>query len=535
MKDSLIYLVERLLKINAIYFDKDELGFQIQSHPSYPSLHAVTGVLDHFNIENVAVAVPINLETLEQLPDCFMAELTIDHSKSLTVVERNKANYDIYRAEHKKETVSKATFLERFTGIVVAVEKPEGTQVKTKPSKTRSYIGLGLLAVLASFLVFNTTVSIANIVYLVLSIIGVIISVAIVKQELGIKTAIGDAFCSGADTKKDCNAVLSSKGSEIIKGYKLSDFGLVYFVVLTVVTFIQIANPTLSFLVAVLAIPITLYSLYYQAVVLKTWCLLCLSTVGILWLQALIPLVAKTDITAIALNNSIVFGMVAISVSIAWYYIKRLVLDVNTLKKDKIEAVKFKRNFELFETMLNKAPVLDTSITESEDIIFGNHESPLEIVVVTSPFCGHCRPVHKQVHDILQKYNDHIKIRIRFNIGVKDETSDLVKIATKLIDIYREQGEYQCLLAMDDVYENGNYKQWLKTWGDHTPKGQSIIELKKEHTWCSDNGIHFTPEILINGKAFPKAYNRADLILFIEELEERSIENASTVAELKTV
>ena len=27
---------------------RDELEFQLLSHPSYPSLHAVTGVLDHF-------------------------------------------------------------------------------------------------------------------------------------------------------------------------------------------------------------------------------------------------------------------------------------------------------------------------------------------------------------------------------------------------------------------------------------------------------------------------------------------------------
>jgi uncharacterized membrane protein len=535
LKDSLIYLVQRLLKINQIYFDKDELGFQIQSHPSYPSLHAVTGVLDHFNIDNVAVTVPLNLETLEQLPDCFMAELTINNSKSLAVVERKKLNYEIYRAEHKKETVTKDTFLERFTGIVVAVEKPEGSQVKTKSSKLGSYISLGLLVVLASFLVFNTSVSIYNIVYLVLSIIGVVISVAIVKQELGIKTSIGDAFCSGMDTKKDCNAVLSSKGAEIIKGYKLSDFGLVYFSVLTVITFIQIQNPVLSFLVTVLAIPITLYSLYYQSVVIKKWCLLCLSSIGILWLQALIPLIEKNNFTEFVLNEVIVFGIVIIAVSIAWHYIKRLVLEVNNLRKDKIEGVKFKRNFELFETMLNKATELNTSIIESEEIIFGNHKSSLEIIVITSPFCGHCRPVHKQIHDILQKYNENVKIKIRFNIGTQDENSPAVKIATALIEIYREKGEYECLLAMTDIYENGDHKNWLKTWGDYTQKEWAIIELKKEHTWCSDNAIHFTPEILINGKSFPKAYNRADLILFIEELEESSNQNASANIEMKTV
>ena len=34
--------------------------------------------------------------------------------------------------------------------------------------------------------------------------------------------------------------------------------------------------------------------------------------------------------------------------------------------------------------------------------------------------------------------------------------------------------------------------------------------------------INFTPEILINGKSFPKEYSRTDLIFFIEDLEENS-------------
>ena len=81
MKDYLIYVTVQLLKKNAIFFDKQELAFQIQSHPSYPSLHAVTGVLDHFNIDNIAAEVPQNLETLLELPNCFLAQVETEKGK----------------------------------------------------------------------------------------------------------------------------------------------------------------------------------------------------------------------------------------------------------------------------------------------------------------------------------------------------------------------------------------------------------------------------------------------------------------------
>jgi hypothetical protein len=65
----------QLLKKNNIFFDKNELVFQIQSHPSYPSLYAVTDVLEHFNIDTIVAEVPKSLETLLELPACFLAQI----------------------------------------------------------------------------------------------------------------------------------------------------------------------------------------------------------------------------------------------------------------------------------------------------------------------------------------------------------------------------------------------------------------------------------------------------------------------------
>ncbi len=125
MKDTLINLVQRLLKRNQISFDKEELSFQIQSHPSYPSLHAITGVLDHFNIENVAADVPANAETLLQLPDCFIAQINTDQGNDLVSIEKKGLNYTIFNTENKKEKISEDNFLKKFTGIIVAVEQTE--------------------------------------------------------------------------------------------------------------------------------------------------------------------------------------------------------------------------------------------------------------------------------------------------------------------------------------------------------------------------------------------------------------------------
>ena len=364
MKDTLINLVQRLLRRNRISFDKEELSFQIQSHPSYPSLHAITGVLDHFNIENVAADVPVNTETLLQLPDCFIAQVNTAQGKDLIVVERKGLDYTLYNTENKKEKLSEDEFLKKFTGIIVAVEQSEDSiHVKTSSNKT-SLLALGVLSVFAAFMVYKSSASFYTIAYLLLSIVGIITSIAIVKQELGLKTSIGDAFCSGADDKKDCDAVLTSKGAEIFKGYKLSDFSLLYFTGLILLTFIQADNPIISYTISLVAIPVTLYSIYYQYAVVKKWCLLCLSIVGVLWLQALVPVITNTYISNFILTDAVSFGFVAVATCLLWSYIKPLITDVNQLKKEKIESVKFKRNYTLFESLLHKISTVKYTIKQ---------------------------------------------------------------------------------------------------------------------------------------------------------------------------
>lgn len=528
MKDSLIYIVELLLKRNKIFFDKKELSFQIKSHPSYPSLHAITGVLDHFGIENIAADVPVNSETLLQLPDCFLVQVQSNQIKDLAVVERKNNNYFLY-LEDKKEKLTEIEFLKKFTGIIVVVEKDEENNQKPKETKLKELIGFVILALLSSYIFFINKTSWHSIVYLLLSITGLVTSIAIVKQELGLKTTIGNAFCSGADEKKDCDAVLTSKGAEIIKGYKLSDLSILYFIGLTFLTLIQITKPTLSYAISLLAIPITLYSLYYQYAVVKKWCLLCLSIVVVLWLQAVFPLIKNVFSNDFLVNDFVILFITATLTWLIWSYIKPLLIEVNSLRKERIESVKFKRNFGLFNSLLQKSSTLNTSIQSIEEIVLGNPNSALEIVVVTNPFCGHCKPVHKHIDEILKRYNENVKIVIRFNINVNDKDSDAVKITSRLIEIYNIEGAKFCLEAMDDIYGGQKPKDWLIKWKDCTNKEKYILELETEKDWCKKNTINFTPEILVNGKSYPKEYNRTDLIFFIEDLEESCNANTQLV------
>ena len=106
MKGAL-HLLLTLLKTNKIKVDKDELEFQLLSHPAYPSMHSLSGVLSHFNIDNIAVNVPINEETLDLMPPSFLAQVKSKNGEKLVVVESKDNGYAIKDGLDKPQAQTK--------------------------------------------------------------------------------------------------------------------------------------------------------------------------------------------------------------------------------------------------------------------------------------------------------------------------------------------------------------------------------------------------------------------------------------------
>ena len=282
-KDTLALIVSRLLQKNKVSFDKPELLFQIQSHPSYPSLHAITGVLDHFKIENVAANIPTDKTSFEQMPDSFMAQI----KNELAVVTKTKKGVQVYDHTLKAKNISTEEFLEDFTGVIVAVASTEESEEKSKKSYTTTALA-GALGLVLLITLYASVPAPATLVFLALGALGLGISIAILRQEFGLQSTLGDAFCATTTEKKDCDAVLNSKGALVLGKYKFSDLSLIYFLSLTLFSFFTIIRGeslAMGYYFSLLALPITLYSIYYQGFVIKKWCMLCLTIVGLLWAQ----------------------------------------------------------------------------------------------------------------------------------------------------------------------------------------------------------------------------------------------------------
>ena len=205
----------------------------------------------------------------------------------------------------------------------------------------------------------------------------------------------------------------------------------------------------------------------------------------------------------------------------AWTLFKPLFRQVQEGKRLKIDYYRFKKDYRIFSGLLSEKPQISTELKGLSEMVYGNSISGLEIVIVTNPFCGYCKSVHTMVEKILEKYEDKLKVVIRFNINTSYPDSEVVSITTNLMNIHLTQGPEESLEAMQEAFHKLSAQDWITKWTDKDFfPGHLLDDVQLQKDWCTENKINFTPAVLINGRFMPKEYEREDLLFFIDDLYE---------------
>lgn len=520
MDENLFYLLKGLLSKNGIKVNNAELKLQLFGHPSYPSLHSLTGVLDHFKIPNLAIEIPKTEENISILPEHFIAHVDGKRGNYFVLVNKKQQNFQINYGNSNTEFLSITQFIELWTGVVLIIEPDENIKTDFSPSFLKRLLLTSPILLITCFSFMSQ--NLYEFVHFVLSITGLTICVLILQHEIGVSSTILNKICTGVSDKISCDEVMQSKGSKLFGAIKLSDLGIIYFLTILLSSLLIVTGnfsytPLLA--ISLLALPFTIFSIYYQFRIVKKWCLLCLGVVLVLWLQSAVAIASinSTSELITAPNSYLLFAITAYFTILFWLFIAPRIRQEQEFFSLKIQFNKFKRNFELFNYLLFRSTPIDTAIPKTDEIIFGAIDSKLELVIVTNPLCAFCKNAHRIIHQILS-HNTDVRIVIRFNLSKNPEAVDY-KIASTLLEIFHTKGEQKCLTAMDEVYSGNSYLTWLKKWGETMNKNHTNILLAQKN-WCTENNILFTPEILLNGRPYPKEYEYKELQYFLEDLAE---------------
>lgn len=536
MKAQFFLLLKNTLKKNHIYINWEELKLQLLSHPSYPSLHALTGVLDHFNIPNAALRLPCNLEILEDLPTDFLAVLEYEDQEQLYQIKRLKEGIQLQSEGEKTTTITKSKFLQLWTGVVLLVEKEEHSfQKKGTLNSVLTYTGIALLSIL---LLYQIQVSFPFYAYTIghflLSLLGIVFSIYILREELGLTSTFQQKVCAQGKTTS-CKTVLNSKGATVFKILKLSDIALFTFGSFSLIwilsSILNIDTSTLVFSASSVGTLVIIYSIYYQGVILKKWCTLCLGIVSVLTLQAIISISFFVEhgfkaipINAIVLTTSSVLTTILIS-----NLIKRIWTQLKHLNEKEVQYLKLKKNFTVFKSLLtNEQKVQDDSLIEDE-IVLGNKNAPVILTLVTNPFCSYCSSALEDIEQLYLKAENHLQIRIRFATKFEDKQSMVYQLVITALELYHTKGQLASLAFLKRAHSK-NKRELIDNLKNGLQKNTNYdLVIKKQYDWCQKNNIHFTPAFFLNGYKFPAAYERTDVITFIEDL---TVENTNSLKKM---
>lgn len=516
-------IVKFLLDYN-IQVNQSEFAFQIQSHPNYPSLISITDGLNHFNIKHYAIEIDPSEENLKALPNNFLTVLK-NNSELLVVTKKGDGTLKISKTNGNRE-LGQDEFLELWRGIVILIDSKDFHKVDSPKQSKKLNLAAYTICLMAPFLYFiyqSTTNHV--LIQFALAAIGLMVALLIKRSESGSGPVVLEKFCTSIKGF-DCHAVTQSSGSKIFGKIDMASLSFIYFSSVILFLFVGPINRLDSSILAlffILAIPITLYSIFYQGIVVKKWCPLCLATVLIVWLQAIssLDMMNLELISGIIITDLTILSMCVLFSAALWYRGEPI---YDSLLEDKAkvkELLRFKKNFPLFASALQNVSTIDTYISHSgEEIILGSPDALIELMVITNPLCTFCSSAHSEIDKLLERFGEKVKVRIRFNVqSTKSGTSH--QISSSLIQIYHDDNKEYFAKALGHAFSGGKMTQdeWIGKYSKDTcPRTNSILE--DQLSWCRKNGINFTPAFFVNSKKIPEPYELKDFKYFIDDLYE---------------
>jgi uncharacterized membrane protein len=515
-----IIVPKQLLKHLGINVSDFSLSNQLQDHPDFPSVMAVSDCFAEWNVSSKAYYIGKDEYLAEDLFFPFIAHTQANGGLFMLVHQINNGKVVYSDENHLNKEITEEEFLKRWSGYALHAEAtPQsgeigyfGKQLRGKLA-TLSVPLLVLSLLLAIFLGLSTqSLTIGYGLLLLFKIVGVATSVLLLLHSIDANNPLLQNLCSLGE-KNNCNAILKSDAAKVTPWLSWSEVGFFYFTgsLLSVIFIPQ----SLNFLVwlNLFSLPYTIWSIYYQYIQ-KNWCVLCCTVQAVLWLEFIAVLLFIPNafqLNYLFFGPSQLVGIVLCFVMpvLAWYMLKAMLQKATEHRLLKNQLKKFKYNSELFSHALVSQPRYAIP-NDLMPVTLGNTEATTVITMVSNPFCGPCAKAHKTLEDWLKTRED-IQLKIVFTTANHDDDHK-TKVARHIAALNQRNDTAFVEKALNAWYalREKKYEVWEKDY-PVTITDEICKVTQKQKEWCDMAEIAFTPTILVNGYKLPEPYRLDDL------------------------
>ncbi len=522
-------LIKSLVQQLGLKVTVDTLTATLRRHPDYPSLAALSDVLHQWHVPNLAVR--LQPYQLAEITYPAVAHLTREQTQDFVILQTYAQSQIHYQNTQGKTIIESIdTFAAHWTGIVLLLEpNPHSgdpnyatTRRKERLARIETYLAFaGLCAVALAALVWLAS-DVWLTLFWILIAIGLVSSGILLSETVGKPTPLLGKICT-LTQHTDCQTVITSESAKVFGWLSWAEIGFLYFAgVFLLLTLAAFAGLLLSLqpvllLVASMALPYTVFSVYTQAFVLGKWCMLCLIVQTVLVAQFLLLSQITSLYTLSAWTEVLPVVIFSFGLPIwVWFLVKPFWQKSRQVSGLEKQLETFKRNSTLFRGMLQIQRRVETADLPDE-LILGNPQAAVEILMVSHPFCPPCRLAHAELHTLLAYWGDAIKLKICLLAG-QDSSSVQWKVVAHLLRLSESPMFAE---ALWEWYQAGTYEQWAVRYPvSGLPESAQIIEQYSH--WAKQAAILHTPTFFINGYELVAPYSYTDLNYHIRALLESS-------------
>lgn len=532
-EDNTVGVIQRAVYHFGIRVISSTVNEALKSHPDYPTFKSICDTFNEWKIENHPLRYEI--DELVNLQAPYIVHFNQSGGRIGFVTYTGHDHVTYYTSFNEKRKINKREFAKNCSGAVILINPDESSGEMDHSAKikneqiNKSIIPLAILAILILIILsidnhlvpgndFNNKVILT---LMFTKIVGIVLSILLILHEFEIHLSLTDRLCQ-FNKATNCNAVLHDKASKVFGWIGWADVGFVYFLgsFLFILQSPDEDGFSLMALLAALSVPYPLFSIYYQAFVIKRWCPLCLG-VQLILLTELIIFLPQLLRLSFSLNSvaMLVFTFLAITV----VYILYVLFQRERISKQFYfyKYLRFKNNPNILKTLLSNQIHYDIPFSENS-LMFGDRNASIRITAFLSLHCSHCARAFEKVRNILRNERN---ILITLVLITKDN-----RILSALYNLNNQGKPTDSLKLLHQWFSSDPFSRTMLTEGLCFPEDIDISDVVVEENvrLFKECNVIGTPTFFINGYRIPYQYEVDDIRYFREVFKEREEVGLST-------
>ena len=341
--------------------------------------------------------------------------------------------------------------------------------------------------------------------------VGLFFSILLLLETYGFQSKIINKFCSNKSGSNGCSPVVLSKGAIIIGEISWSDIGIMYFLSMFIISLLfPYESNNLAFIISsFIAFPYTIFSVYYQWKIARSWCKMCLAVQFILIVLFILSIFVLSGHNHIYRLTNLFTMTIVVLLVITVYFTIKYILKSFISKKATVEQYKLFKFENLKHALFISKPL--EPIEETASIIYNKTASD-KITVI---FRFDCTPCLYHLEEIIETIHAKPDIAIEF-VFISWRTTlgkDLPVILHFAMLYLADPDKF-----LDELPRYiSAYPQVDKYLSRPSEIDKRVKTMIKSHVaWCAKNKINQTPTYLINNMVTSNYYNFSELISILE-------------------